>query len=72
MLFCVVFYCFTNIDNHGNGRGNTAQALAQWQHLMALHEATDALHWAMRIAPYFCSGMVIKIVIELATFSFLH
>jgi hypothetical protein len=35
---------------------------------VALHEAKDALHWAMPIAPYPPSGMVIKIVIDLATF----
>jgi hypothetical protein len=35
---------------------------------MALHEAIDALHRAMRIAPYPPSGMVIEIVVDLATF----
>jgi hypothetical protein len=35
---------------------------------VALHEAKDALHWAMHIAPYPPSGMVIKIVVDLATF----
>jgi hypothetical protein len=39
-----------------------AGALAQ--HLVALHEAMDALHWAMLIAPYRPGGMAIKIVVN--------
>jgi hypothetical protein len=35
---------------------------------VALHEATDALYWAMCIALYPPGGMVIKIVIDLAAF----
>jgi hypothetical protein len=38
-----------------------AQALAQWQHLVALHEATDALHWAMRPALHHRIHMAFKI-----------
>ena len=34
---------------------------------MASHEATDAFHRAMRIALYRPGGMVIKIIINLAT-----
>jgi hypothetical protein len=45
-----------------------ARALTQWQHLVALHEATDALHQAMRIAPYCPGGMGIKIVVNLPAF----
>ena len=45
-----------------------AQALAQWPYLVALHEATDALHWTMRVVPYPPSSMVIKIIVDLATF----
>jgi hypothetical protein len=33
---------------------------------VALHEAKDVLHWAMRIMPYPPGGMVIKIVVDLA------
>ncbi len=44
------------------------QALAQWRHLVALHEAMDALHRAMRITPYCPGGMVIKIIINLPAF----
>jgi hypothetical protein len=28
------------------------QALAQWRHPVALSEALDVLHWAMRLASY--------------------
>jgi hypothetical protein len=45
-----------------------AWALARWQHLVALHEATDALHWVMQIAPYFPGGMGIEIVVNLPAF----
>jgi hypothetical protein len=44
------------------------QALAPWQHLVVSHEATDVLHWAMRIAPYRPGGMGIKIIIKLPSF----
>jgi hypothetical protein len=43
-------------------------ALARWQYLVALHEAKDVLHRAMRIAPYPLGGMVIEIIVDLATF----
>jgi hypothetical protein len=45
-----------------------AWALSRWRHLVALHEATDALHWAMLIAPYCPGGMGIKIVVDLPAF----
>jgi hypothetical protein len=35
---------------------------------VALHEAKDALLWAMGIAPYPPGGMVIEIVVDLASF----
>jgi hypothetical protein len=56
----LVFISF-KIVNHGGRRGNTAQALAQWRHLVALHEATDALHWVMRPALHCRIRMAIKI-----------
>jgi hypothetical protein len=37
-------------------------------HLVALHEATDALHQAMCTAPYCPGGMAIKIVLDLPAF----
>jgi hypothetical protein len=44
------------------------RALAQWRHLVALHEATDALHWVMHITPYRPGGMVIEIIVDLPAF----
>jgi hypothetical protein len=63
LCFLSVFFVSFEIVNHGS-------ALAQWQHLVALHEVKDALHRAMRITLYppGPSGMVIKIVVDLATF----
>jgi hypothetical protein len=58
----LVFFLFKIVD-HGGRRGNTAWALAQWQHLVALHEATDALHRAMRPA----SHQRIRMAIEIAS-----
>jgi hypothetical protein len=66
----LVFFFLFEIINHGHGRwGDTARALARWRHLVvALHEAMDALHWAMRIAPYCPGGMAIIIVVNLPAF----
>jgi hypothetical protein len=69
LCFVSVFFVSFKIVNHGGHQGNTACALAQWRHLVALHEAKDVLHWAMHIVLYPPSGMVIKIVADLATFS---
>jgi hypothetical protein len=67
LCFGSVFILF-KIVNHGGRRGNTAWALAQWRHLVALHEATDALHRAMHIAPYSSGGMAINTIVDLPTF----
>ncbi len=64
----VVFFFLFKILDHGGCRGDTAQALAQMQHQVALHEATDALHWAMGIALYRPGSMAINIVIDLPAF----
>jgi hypothetical protein len=45
-----------------------AWALARWRHLVALHEATDALHLEMHIVPYHPGGMAIKIIVDLPAF----
>ena len=45
-----------------------AQALAQWQHPVALSEALDVLHWAMRPALYRCIATAIEIVVNLPAF----
>jgi hypothetical protein len=55
-----VFFFFEIVD-HGSCQGNTARALTQWQHLVALHETTDVLHWAMHPALHCHIGMAIKI-----------
>jgi hypothetical protein len=68
LCFVSVFFVSFEIIDHGGRRGNTACALAQWWNLVALHEAKDALHQAMRIVPYPPSGMVIEIVVDSATF----
>jgi hypothetical protein len=47
---CFVSVFFLKIINRGGRRGNTMQALTGWEHLVALHEATGALHWAMHPA----------------------
>jgi hypothetical protein len=60
-----VFFKFVN---HGSRRGNTAQALAQWQHPLASSEALNVLHWAMRPALFRCIAMAIKIVVDLPAF----
>jgi len=61
---CVLF----KFINHDGRRGNTAQALARWQHPVASSEALDVLHWAMRPASYRCITMAIEIVVNLPAF----
>jgi hypothetical protein len=61
-------FCAAKIDDHGSCRGNTAQALARWRHQVALHEATNALHWAMPITPYRLGGMANEIIVNLTKF----
>jgi hypothetical protein len=56
----VFFFIFEIID-HGGRQGNMAWALARWRHLVALHEATDALHQVMCPASHRCVRMAIKI-----------
>jgi hypothetical protein len=56
VVFCQCFVsvlcCFNEFVNHGGLQGNMVQALAQWWHPVALSEALDVLHWAMRLASY--------------------
>jgi hypothetical protein len=59
-VFLVIIFLF-KIVNHGGRRGNTAWALARWWHLVALHEATDALHRAMRPTLHHRTHMAFKI-----------
>ena len=58
-------------DDHGVRRANTAQAHTRLQHIVALHEATDALHWAMCLAPYLPGSMVVAIAVESVTFYYI-
>ena len=64
--------CFDhgNGNDHGVRRANTARALARWRRLGAFHEATDALHQAMCLAPYCPVGMVIAFAVESVKFYF--
>ncbi len=50
-------------DDHGIRRADTARAHARWQHIVALHEATDMLC----LAPYLPGGMVAAIAVESIT-----
>jgi hypothetical protein len=61
LCFISVFFVSFKIVDHGGRWGNTAWALAQWGHLVALHKATDAIHWAMRPALHRRIRMAIKI-----------
>jgi hypothetical protein len=53
---------------HGGRRGNTVQALAQWQHLVVSSEALGVLYRAMRPALHCRIRMVIKITSDLPEF----
>jgi hypothetical protein len=57
----LVFFVSFKIVEHGGRRGNTLRALARWWHLVALHEATDVLHWAMRPTLHRRISMAIEI-----------
>ncbi len=54
-------------NDHGVRRADTARAHARWQHIVASHEATDTLYWAMCLAPYLPGGMVVAIAVESIT-----
>jgi hypothetical protein len=57
--------CFNEFVDHGGRRGNTAQALAQWLHPVALSEAPDVIHRAMRPPSYRLTRIAIKIASDL-------
>jgi hypothetical protein len=61
LCFVSVFFVSFEIVNHGGRWGYTAWALTQWQHLVALHEAMDVLHWVMHPALHHHIRMAIKI-----------
>jgi hypothetical protein len=58
-------------DDHGIRRADTAQAHAQWRHLVASHEATDTLHRAMCLVPFLPDGMVVEIAVDSITFYYI-
>jgi hypothetical protein len=59
---------FNEFVDHGGRRGDTAQALARWLHPVALSEAPDVIHRAMRPASYQCIAMAIEIAIDSPAF----
>jgi hypothetical protein len=58
----------TKIGDHGSRCGNSMRALAQWRHPLALSEALDVLHRAMRPASHRRIHMVVEIVVKLPAF----
>jgi hypothetical protein len=63
-VLCVLF----EFIDHGSRWGNTAQALARWQHPVAPSEVLDVLYWAMHPASYRCISMAIEIASNLPAF----
>jgi hypothetical protein len=59
---------FNQFVDHDVRQGNTAQALAQWQHPVPSQEALDVLHWAMRPALHCRIRMVIEVASNLPAF----
>ena len=59
---------FNQFVDHDVRQGNTAQALAQWQHPVASSEALDVLHWVMRPASHRRICMVIEVASNLPAF----
>jgi hypothetical protein len=63
--------CVFNVFVDQGGRwGNSAQALARWQHPVAYSEARDVLHQAVCPALYRHIRMVIKITSTFPAFFF--
>jgi hypothetical protein len=58
-------------SHNGDRRVDLAQAHTRWQHLVALHEATNTLHRAMRLAPYLLGGMVVAIAADRVKFYYI-
>jgi hypothetical protein len=68
MCFGSVFVFYNEFTDHGDHRGNTVQALARWRHPVALSEARDVLHRAMRPALYLHITMVIETATDFPVF----
>jgi hypothetical protein len=58
--FVSVFCVLSQIYDLGSHRGNTAQTLIRWQHLVAISEALDVLNQAMITTPHCRIHMTIK------------
>jgi hypothetical protein len=58
----------TKIVDHGGRRGDAMRALAQWRHPVALSEALDVLHRAIRPASYRRIRIAIKITSDSPAF----
>jgi len=64
-----VFFVFsTYFDDHGGRRGDTAQVLAIWRHLVASSVALDVLHWAICIASDRCIAVAMEMAGNLPAF----
>ncbi len=61
IVFVIVLCVFNKFVDHDGRRGNTAQALARWQHPVASCEALDVLHRAMCPASHSRIRMVIEV-----------
>jgi hypothetical protein len=59
---------FNEFVDHGNRRGDMAQALARWRHPVASSEALDVLYRAMCPESYRCIAMAIEIASDLPSF----
>ena len=66
-MFCLCFGHDSNGNDHGVRRANTMQARARWQHLVALHEATDMLHQVTCLVPYLPGGTAATIAVKSVT-----
>jgi hypothetical protein len=65
-----VFSVFSTNVYHGGCRGDTAQALDQWRHPVALSEALDVLYRVMCPASHPCIRMTIEITSDWPAFFF--
>ncbi len=69
MCFVSVSCVYNKFVDHGGRRGNTSQALAQWQHpAVAPSEALEVLYQAMRPVLYRRIHMAIEIANDLPAF----
>ena len=68
MCFVSVWCVFNKFIDHGGCRGDTVQALAQWQHPVAPSEALEVLYQAMRPVLYYRIRMAIEIASNMPAF----